>query len=232
MARTGNMREKIRSLMMKSADGGATEAERTEALLLAQKMMLRHGVSEEELKMLDASEDAHNFVKKKEAYEKPITNYGRLKFYEHRLAMVIAPNFRCYTYHQKWNGKKRLIFLGIKEDTEIACDVYEFACKAVEYLGAQHLEERDIKDRSKRIKIKNDYTLGFIKGLDDKFKAQVTENEFHLVLVKDALVEQVYEKLDLTKGGKFNIGSMNDPVATLAGYRDGKNLNYDAKRIQ
>jgi hypothetical protein len=230
---------KIRKLLILSKDSGATEGESQAAALMAQKLMLKYDLSENEVMAQDVSDEARSFMRKKEAYTKPATEYMRILLWHERLAVIIAENFRCHTYFQWWKGNRnenkgastrRIVFLGLREDTDLAVEVFEFIWKAIEYCAEDYLEDRpDVKGREKQ-GVRNDYIFGYLNGLNDKFKAQVEENGYQLVLVKDALVEAEFGKLKLSTS-KTSATRSGDKDAWQSGYTKGREFEAQAKRL-
>lgn len=220
-------RESIRKLLVLSADSGATPDEKDAAFLMAQKLMLKHNIFEDDLKV-----DAKKASRMKEVYKKPATDYISLQFWHKQLAGVISKNFRCLYYYETWKVKKRIVFFGIREDTEIAVDVFDFVWKALEYHAEEYMDKRLEQDRSIRKSIKNDYMIGYMSGLRDKFEKQVNTEEFALVLVVPAIVVKQYDDMNMktARGSKVTV-SYNEH-ARSSGYADGNSLNYGAPKLQ
>lgn len=161
------------------------------ALLLAQKLMLEHGITATEVKEMQ--------VDKKEVLHSDITPFGRTPWWKKSLGSIIAENFRCSIYIQRVGKKNRLIFLGLQEDVEIASEVYRYAEASLQYHAWEYC--RSIKNRIKTRKVHNRYRnkfiLGYLTGLRSKFKEQVQRHGWGLVLMKDALIIAEEEKMNM-----------------------------------
>ena len=218
MAISEKLLEKINNLF-KLAEGNTNENEAQTALLMAQKLMAQNGIEQAEI---------HQILKPKEILKEDITELGRLSWWEKSLAVVIAKNFRCeiYIHKSKYRGAT-IVFLGLKDDVQLAKIVYNFASDAI---------ERDMKNFTWRYKqnhitagsmagIKNDYILGWIKGIESKYKEQVDQNGWGLVLVKDPLVQQEINKMHLRKGQSSAISRGHNDGAYSNGYQQGKSFN-------
>lgn len=181
---------KIKKLLALSKSSNIYEAQ--DALLQAQKLMVKYYIDESELK------------DKKDANKKVVTisiinNKARLMWYEKALANIIADNFRVFNYTSgnRKNGMS-IIFMGLEEDTEIAQELFSFAYEKMKSLASKEIKHLEQKEENKyKSSFRNDYYRGFIDGLNEAFKKQVSENGWGLVLVKDELVVQEINKLNL-----------------------------------
>jgi len=76
--------------------------------------------------------------------------------------------------------------------------------------------------------IKNDFILGWIKGLESKYQEQIDKNNWGLVLVKDPLVQQELNKIKLRKGQSSSIQRSNNNGAYTRGYQQGNSFSSPA----
>lgn len=206
--------------LLELAKDNANENEADNAMLKAQEYMARHKISQSEVDTIIDKETEPNVI------EEPFTLWSKTKWWERELASVIAWNFRCYYVIYTRNSLTRLSFYGKDEDVWLAKEVYEFASWAIQYHSKQYMKERDVADRTIKTGLKNAYMKGFINGLNARYKKQVAENEWALVLVKDAIVEKKWTDRDLKKvKNKSNASFLNDAQARKDGYDEGNNLN-------
>lgn len=218
------LRKIKKALALAGNDPNQQEAET--ALLKAQEMMAKYNLS-----MGDVEEKE----RKKEVLNDQVTPYGRTPYWKKRLAHIIGENFRVQSFTWTLNGKSCIKFLGLQEDVELAKEMFEFACDSLEHLVRIYVAEAKREWFEKPVwgrgqfdntGIKNDYISGFLNGLSAKFKEQVSKNGWGLVLVKDALVVQEVEKLNLrnASSGK-NVKRSRSSDAYNRGYEQGKNLD-------
>nr|DAO31588.1 MAG TPA: Protein of unknown function (DUF2786) [Caudoviricetes sp.] len=216
-----NIISKIEKLLA-LAGNNPSEAEAQAAMLKAQKLMAEHN--------LDMAQFKDQPQEKKEAVTEYFRGYHNTDW-AIRLAQVICNNFRCNLLRAPHYG---LVFVGLKEDVAI--------CKAVFTFAAQTLDKNMKKLRRQYRKagkptdgISGDYSAGFIAGLQAKYKEQVDKNNWGLVLVKDALVEQLTKNI-INPKGKITSGKKlkqsGDPGLYAKGYLDGKSLGDDQKALQ
>lgn len=216
-----NIISKIEKLLA-LAGNNPSEAEAQAAMLKAQKLMAEHN--------LDMAQFKGQPQEKKEAVTEYFRGYHNTDW-AIRLAQVICNNFRCNLLRAPHYG---LAFVGLKEDVAI--------CKAVFTFAAQTLDKNMKKLRRQYRKagkptdgISGDYSAGFIAGLQAKYKEQVDKNNWGLVLVKDALVEQLTKDI-INPKGKITSGKKlkqsGDPGLYAKGYLDGKSLGDDQKALQ
>lgn len=112
-----NYIDKIKGLLDMNTENGCTESEAQAAMLMAQKLMAKHGIDMEEV-------SSTTEVSKEVVNEAASDSTKRNSWFEPQLAMVVGENFRCHVYLA---GGTRITFLGLKEDVEIAKAVYKFA---------------------------------------------------------------------------------------------------------
>ena len=215
-----NIISKIEKLLA-LAGNNPSETEAQAALLKAQQLMAEHN--------LDMAQFKDQPQEKKEAvveYFKGYHNTG----WAISLAKVICDNFRCTLMRAAGYG---LVFVGLKEDVAI--------CRAVFTFASQTLDKNMMKLRRQYRKqglptdgISGDYAAGFVAGLKAKYQEQVEKNNWGLVLVKDALVEQKAQEIRNPKakarsGKKLN--RSGDMGLYTKGYMDGKSLGDNQKSI-
>ena len=215
-----NIISKIEKLLA-LAGNNPSEAEAQVAMLKAQKLMAEHN--------LDMAQFKDQPQEKKEAVTEYFKGYHNTGW-AISLAKVICDNFRCNLLRAAGYG---LVFVGLKEDVAI--------CKAVFTFAANTLDKNMMKLRRQYRKqglptdgISGDYAAGFIAGLKAKYKEQVEENDWGLVLVKDALVEQKTQDIIDPKRKSHSLKGLNrsgDMGLYTKGYLDGKNLGADQKAI-
>lgn len=215
-----NIISKIEKLLA-LAGNNPSEAEAQVAMLKAQKLMAEHN--------LDMAQFKDQPQEKKEAVTEYFKGYHNTGW-AISLAKVICDNFRCNLLRAAGYG---LVFVGLKEDVAI--------CKAVFTFAANTLDKNMMKLRRQYRKqglptdgISGDYAAGFIAGLKAKYKEQVEENNWGLVLVKDALVEQKTQDIIDPKRKSHSVKGLNRSVDMglyTKGYLDGKNLGADQKAL-
>lgn len=203
------------------AGNNPSEQEAQAALLKAQQLMAEHN--------LDMTQFEEAGKIKKEAVKDYVEGYHNTNW-AIRLAQVICNNFRCNLLRSRGYG---LVFIGLKDDVAI--------CKAVFTFASQTLEKNMMKLRRQYRKqgkptdgISGDYAAGFIAGLRDKYQEQVEKNNWGLILVKDALVEQLTQDIIDPKGKRTSgkkLKQSGDPGLYSKGYHDGKNLGADQKAL-
>ncbi|WP_025683619.1 DUF2786 domain-containing protein [Paenibacillus maysiensis] len=218
------MQDAIRKIQkafnLATGNGNAEEAQA--AMLLAQRLMAKHGLTTSDLKTEENQtvEASRGTVRK-----------SRIQWWEEKLTTIIAENFRCYGFLRRG----RLIgFLGLPDDVAIATEVFQFAENAIRYHLAEYLKQvysPYSPSRKRTNAIKNDYIDGFLKGLSDKFREQVANESLALVLVKHEVVETAYHEAGWKKGKQINRTSAGDQSAMLQGYEDGRKFNNPVGKI-
>lgn len=215
MTREDAMR-KIQALLATAGDK-CNEHESRDAMLMAQKMMAKYEIAEREL------------LGSKKVDIKIITAYSSQKSntpWARSLARIIATNFGVLLYSSSIGKTLYPAFFGEEEKAEIAKTVYDFALPWLTKNSANYATRmRNTKGIVKGVK--QDYILGFLKGLEEQYKAQVeretAENKsYALVLTVPTAVTDAYGNLGLvtkTHSGRMNVHGSTE--ARNAGYRDG-----------
>ena len=210
--------EKVRKALALAADN-PNDNEAQNAMLLAQKLMAKHQL---EMSEVEISVNNTKEVKDDTAFSK-----SSLQWWIKQLAVIIGDNFRCNPYIG--GGKTKTInFIGLKEDVEICKSVYQYAIKVIDHNVNQYM--KDLRKQGFPTKgVRNDWIIGFMNGLRDKFKEQIEKEDWGLVLVKDDAVVEYTKNMKLRSGGRskaVNTGGNN--MAREAGYTTGKNFNSSA----
>ena len=203
------------------AGNNPSEAEAQAAMLKAQKLMAEHN--------LDMTQFQDKPQEKKEAIIEYFRGYHNTNW-AISLARVICDNFRCNLLRAPGYG---LVFIGLKEDVAICKAVFSFAAQVLDKNMAK-LRRQYRKQNLPTDGISGDYAAGFIAGLRDKYKEQVEKNNWGLILVKDALVEQKTKDITNPRGKPHSGKRLNrsgDMGLYTKGYLDGKNLGADQKAI-
>jgi Protein of unknown function (DUF2786). len=230
---------RVRALLNLARNGGDPDSNEAQtALLMAQRFMAENGIDELEVK------DSLGFSQHKEVVDEYATEFEKLSWWKKSLGRVIAPNFRCYSYLNKRVGYTRLVFLGLRQDAEIAAIAFSFATDAIK-LGADQFMKTYRKDYvlhqglrpsiSKQREVRNNYVEGWISGLEAQYAQQVSKEGWGLVLTKDPLVNQSYKDLGLRRGQPSQHSREDSPAGQLAyakGYSDGKGFRAAHGRVR
>lgn len=177
---------KIKNLF-ELANNNPNENEAKAAMLKAQELMVKYQIEK-------SSVDGVEVDPKKVITVSLFENKGRILWYEKKLSNMIAKNFKVTQYISRSKYNSTIMFLGLEDDVNIALNVYGFAMNQMKKLANKYIKTISSSSSSN---VRNDYYTGFINGLEEAFKEQIEKNNWGLVLVKDALVLQEEEKLNL-----------------------------------
>lgn len=202
--------------LFKLAEGNTNANEAQNAMLKAQQLMAQNGIEQSEV---------HQILRPKEVLREQITDIGRLSWWEKQLSSVIAKNFRCEIYISKARTGGSIVFLGLKDDVQLAKMVYNFSTQAILNDTVKFVKQYKKYNVVYNIGIKNDFMIGFIKGLDAKYKEQVKDNNWDLVLVKDPLVQSEINKMHLRKGQRSSVTRDHNDNAYGKGFERGNKFN-------
>lgn len=219
--------EKIRKLMEFSIENGATESEVENAMKLAQRLMMKHNLDHQDIKI--TSKDINLTVVKstwKDGME--------ARSFENQLLMVLGNTYSCMIVinRNKATNTDTFDVIGLPEDREMLVLTYESILPQIRNLTKRRFKE-SIRDLS-QFKFTTSYQTGFLAGLREKLTADRAtflktgdKKQFELIIVqKDALVKEWVSNHMSIKTGKTK-GISIDKEAFEKGKEDGaeKGLN-------
>ena len=184
MEQKEKMQDKIKKLLALSSNNpNPLEAEA--AFLKAQKLMLEYKIEEHEL----LGDKKNIEVSRAFCSEPANTPWAR------SLAQIFAKNFGCMMYYTRLGSKSVYpVFFGEIEEVDTCKSLYDYAVvwlnkRACSYATKKRNDEGIVKG------VKQDFILGFLKGLEDKYKEQVdADNRYALMVVVKEEVKDEYKK--------------------------------------
>jgi hypothetical protein len=210
--------EKVKNMLNTTSEKGATEQEAQNALLNAQRLLAKHGLSMEDVEAVADEEQ------RKVEVDENYTDAVRTEWWQGRMAKVIADNFKCFYYMSKlYGGKQRIVFVGAKEDAEVAKMVYLFASSVL-----PHLAKKYLKERKKEAEANSGYN--FKKMTDEDLYAmagdELTDFELYELESKYKHDEKIY-KMRLIMKLKEVLGLELNPSGIKNDYMTGFILGLD-----
>lgn len=211
-------KEKIQSKIKKLlnlAGNNPNKEEAESAFLKAQEMLLQYKIEMHEI-------EGKPEVKIIEAvsHQKANTPWAR------ELARIFSENFRTMMFYRSYTKNNRqVVFFGEEEDAKIACGMFDYAVvwlnkSACNYATMMRNKHGIVKG------VKQDYILGFLKGIKDKFEEQIRANsQYALVVVVPPKVKEEYKKIPLKSARLSNNMNVHGSAeARAAGYNAGKSF--------
>ncbi|MCR3758455.1 DUF2786 domain-containing protein [Clostridium felsineum] len=210
--------EKIQKLLSLSESSNEHEAE--VAMLKAQELLAKYKLSIKEVKEYKSYDSK---------IQEKVTDVTFTKAkWKAQLAKVISENFGCYVYYKR-RRINTIVFFGREEDVIVCNLVLNYAVDSV-YSVVKKLKYQYSKNGYSTRGIENDYSLGFIDGLEEKFEEQKRNNqEWGLVLVKDKEVVEAHEKIKFKKKVTMNTAYRGNEDAYSKGCEDGKKFSISNK---
>jgi hypothetical protein len=207
------------------AGNNPSEQEAQTAMLMAQRIMAQYGLS---IGDVEVHQDQH----KRNVVHKAATEYRKNRWWKKRLSAIIAENFRCYSYNNHRGGASQIRFIGLESDVALAIEVFNYACEAIQYHSTKYRQEMKNRGHYRDVnRMVNDYLNGYLSGLHQKFKEQVQQNNWGLVLVKDALVVKERERMKMKSAPAVKAHFGQDADSFLRGFEDGKKFDSNRKLI-
>jgi len=205
------------------AENNTSADESQNSFLKAQMLLLKHGLT-----MNDVADS--NNTNTKNVLNTSIDESSRMLWWKKSLASIISNNFRCKSFTSFRSVNTRICIIGLEEDVSIATEIYNCAVRTVDYQSKLYVKLN--KKSGKTAGLKNDFIIGWLSGLENKFKKQVEScKEYGLILVKDALVVAEVDKMKLRTGQRSKITANRDADARNAGYKQGNSFNGSSKMI-
>ena len=164
---------KVQNLLELAYDAPNDEEGQT-ALLMAQKLMVKHNLSMSDIKTSQKNDNIGETVGHWEY---------RMVWWKEKLAAILGENFRCKTIRRRLveKGITQMIFFGYDTDAELCTKVYEGSLLYLDY-RLKRLFPTVSKARWKDYK--KSYLLGFLDGLDQRFKNQTQSSEEFALMVQ------------------------------------------------
>ncbi len=154
------------------ADRSTFEGESINAMMMAQKLMAKHHVDEDDVDALG---------KKKESIERcVIFRAKRSVWWKSTLAAMIAINFKCVCSKIRSPSRNitELLLIGRKTDVLIAENIYHYAKAEI-----KHHTDKYMATQLNINALKNTFIRGFLVGIQQQLMDQV--NALSLVVVPD-----------------------------------------------
>ena len=179
---TGEKRQqiiaKIKKLMALSENNPSQE-EALSAALMAQKLMAKYRISEDETLEEIKEDDVIDSVFSDQKHNSHLLSWRK------QLAVIVARNFCCKCYIRKQD----IVFRGYKQDAEVALSVYLYLYTVGNRLGTKAYFEALEKTGSGR-GVYNSFVSGFLKGINEGLSVQCTA----LMLIVPQAVEDEFRQ--------------------------------------
>ena len=205
--------EKIQNLLELAYDAPNDEEGQT-ALLMAQKLMVKHNLS---------MNDLTNSKTQKNIGETIGTWEYRLPWWQEKLAGILGENFRCKTIRRRLpeDGITQIIFFGYQSDAEFCSKVYE---GALLYLKYRLKRLFPTVSRARWKDYKKSYLLGFLNGIDQRFQDQAQSSEEFGLMVKipAEVLEEQHRRMGSLNNRTINVKVDIDYEAYIAGFENAK----------
>ncbi|HEM6147106.1 TPA: DUF2786 domain-containing protein, partial [Streptococcus suis] len=155
-----------------------------------------------------------------------------LPWWQEKLAAILGENLRCQTVRRRLrdDGITQIIFFGYQSDAELCTKVYEGAILYLNY-RLKRLFSTVTKARWKDYK--KSYLLGFLDGLDQRFKDQAySSEEFALtVQVPTEVLEESRLRMGDLKTKTVSVQVEMDSEAYVTGLEHAKETKLMSEEL-
>jgi hypothetical protein len=148
-----NMISKIKK-MLNLSENNPSEEEAKSAVLMAQRLMAKYGIHEDEVTLEEVKDEIGAFTAR-------LKHDSSHHSWRKQLAVIVAKNFRVKTYI---DGRKDMVFRGYKEDVKIASEVYFYLYTLGNTLGSKAYHEK-LSETGSGKGVYASFTLGFLNGI-------------------------------------------------------------------
>ncbi|MFS9370404.1 DUF2786 domain-containing protein [Streptococcus infantis] len=214
--------EKIQNLLELAYDAPNDEEGQT-ALLMAQRLMVKHNLS---------MNDLTNSKTQKDIGETIGTWEYRLPWWQEKLAGILGENFRCKTIRRRLpeDGITQIIFFGYQSDAEFCSKVYE---GAILYLKYRLKRLFPTVSRARWKDYKKSYLLGFLNGIDQRFQDQAQSSEEFGLMVKipAEVLEEQHRRMGSLNNRTINVKVDVDYEAYIAGFENAKETSLLSEEL-
>ena len=193
------------------------------ALLMAQRLMVKHNLS---------MNDLTNSKTQKDIGETIGTWEYRLPWWQEKLAGILGENFRCKTIRRRLpeDGITQIIFFGYQSDAEFCSKVYE---GALLYLKYRLKRLFPTVSRARWKDYKKSYLLGFLNGIDQRFQDQAQSSEEFGLMVKipAEVLEEQHRRMGSLNNRTINVKVDVDYEAYIAGFENAKETSLLSEEL-
>lgn len=237
-----NILDKVRALLCKTVENGASESEAEQAMIMAQKLMAKHNIEQDDIFISKNDISFDSVINSIQGHER--------KHWQWDLLKIIGSGYNCRVFrNEKFNyNSEKYEFVykiyGFPEDREMVIELYKMIIPIIRNL--KNKRRREYKAQCKKISKKmicestfcKNYIEGFMYGLELRLEKAKTEiftiaeeaMKYELMIVKkDDLLNEFIEaevKLKNIKGS--SLMELNED-AFVAGMQDGEQENMNKK---
>ena len=227
---------KVKGLLALARDNENDE-EGQSAFVLAQRLMITYNINKTDVDDTELSEEPIG--------EESVTIYKKLQTWERVLGRIIGENFRVKVFFTKRNvpgsmhRKTCIKFYGLEQDLKLAKEMYLLAYECLVFYTKRYIDKAYDEGKYQRSQyytasLKSSYTNGFLEGLDNKFREQLSQlrNEYEVLVLIPKEVETAFkEKSEKFKIVKLELKEPADMGAYVEGLNDGQSVDFTKKTI-
>lgn len=203
---------KIKNLLNQTVDNGCTEDEAANAFKLARKLMVKYKIDEKDVSQKDSK-----------VVQVELKDYNIVVGWVFYLINVFCENFGVLHYTTKRGRNHTLTLFGLETDVECVKELIDYAYNyAIKKSEEKIIEYRNLFGTIKGVR--KSWCLGFVKGIEDKYKEQNKKQEYALMVVVDKDVQNEFNDFtsDFTKNEKYINTNISDYTIMRDGYNHGK----------
>lgn len=206
MADVERIMEKIRALLEKTVENGASEAEAIEAAKAAQRLMAKYKIDE---------------VTTAEPEKIDSTEMEISRQWQAQLANVLAKNLCCRVVLTTADRKTRFVVMGKEKDRAVWRKMFESFFILI-YRGAKAERAKAKEEYGHARDIETAYAMGFIRAINEELGQQCRALA---LVIPEEVNEATRERFPhlRTQHGRNIHGNMATRAANASGYSDGKN---------
>lgn len=182
MSKRDNLIAKVRAMLAKTIENGCSEAEAVAAMQMAEDMMNKYEITEDDLKLDD---------------EKAVIDILHVVRDPHKIAWKLAYWIAKFTETKSYGRHSRIKYAGLKTDTDFAIWLTETLTRFVQAELKSYMWKNGYQklDPSRKRIVINGFVAGCTRCINTRFeemvsKRQTVTNSTALVLAKNALIAE------------------------------------------
>ncbi|KMT58922.1 DUF2786 domain-containing protein [Paenilisteria newyorkensis] len=198
----------------------ADDEESKAAILRARDLMVKNGISDEQIKAGGSLGGSEEVVRR-------VVMTSKMADLTISLCDVVSRQFKCGCCFVKSGGQTVLTIYGFERDIDIAEATFNYAFASLNYCSKKYRQKLKILNRHLKMteanyKVKS-YSLGYIEGLEYALQNQTEEliNEGYELAVITPIKVEAFREANTKPAKNMNL-NFEDDEARSEGYQEGK----------
>ena len=205
------IKQKIAQLLLINKDKSASLNERKQAMVVAQRLMRKHQLSEDDISEDDISETDNSAYVTIEYPVSGLASYGGSRWTK-VLFNIITTNNRVFLL----DNDKTLTLFGRQSDINATVEFFSYAFDVAKYYALLDWESSPLPNKY-RYKFLASYGAGYVKGVATLYKTLQTEDE-----TGTAIIHNQYQSVVNAFQGAYKLSRQRKTTVFTTAYESGE----------